>query len=58
VIAMYCNMAQLPLRREHMSVACVERGKGFSKEKHKRKLNKETKRITCSFLAFWMTMES
>lgn len=41
-----------------MADACVERGKGFSKEKHKRKLIKETKRITCSFLAFWMTMES
>lgn len=42
-------------RRERMPDDCVERRKG---KKHKRKLTKETKRITCSFLAFWITMES
>lgn len=41
-----------------MADARVERGKGFSKEKHKRKLTNETERVTCSFLAFWMTTES
>lgn len=41
-----------------MADACVEREKASPKEKHKRKLIKETKRITCSFLAFWMTMQS
>lgn len=39
--------------------ACVERGKWFSKEKQKEKTHqRKTKRITCSFLAFWMMMES
>lgn len=41
-----------------MADACVERGKEFSKEKHKRKLIKQPQGITCSFLAFWMIMES
>ncbi len=56
MIATYDGTAST--KQEHMADACVETGKGFSKEKHKRKLIKETKRITCSVLAFWMMMES
>lgn len=40
-----------------MAQLCVKM-KRILKKKAQEKTLKETKRITCSFLAFWMTMES
>lgn len=51
-------LADFTLNENTCADTCVEKGKQTSKEKHKRKLIKEPKRITCSFLAFCMTMES
>ena len=50
---LFCDTALL--RQQQMPNACLQKGE---RQKEKKKLIKETKKITYSFLATWMTMES